>query len=80
MILIQLKGQIYLIKSKCKDQFYMTFIRRTGSIVTTPAGMLGVIQVETEHFKRISADLCGHQLCLVMLWGDDLATSDPVSY
>ena len=60
MILIQLKGQIYLIKSKCKDQFYMTFIRRTGSIVTTPAGMLGVIQVETEHFKRISADLCGH--------------------
>ena len=60
MILMQLEGQIYLIKSKCKDQLYMTFIRRTGSIVTTPAGMLGVIQVETEHFKRISADLCGH--------------------
>jgi len=38
----------------------MTFIRRTGGIVTPPAGMLGVIQVETEHFKRVSADLCGH--------------------
>jgi hypothetical protein len=35
----------------------MTFIRKTGSIVTTPAGMLGVIQVETEHFQRVSADL-----------------------
>ena len=60
MILIQLEGQIYLIKSKGKDQLYMTFIRKTGSIVTTPAGMLGVIQVETEHFQRVSADLCGH--------------------
>jgi hypothetical protein len=40
MILMQLEGQIYLIKSKCKDQLYMTFIRKTGSIVTTPAGML----------------------------------------
>jgi hypothetical protein len=25
-----------------------------------PAGMLRVIQVETEHFKRVSIDLCGH--------------------
>ena len=25
-----------------------------------PAGMLRVIQVETEHFKRVSVDLCGH--------------------
>ena len=58
----------------------MTFIRRTGNINTMLAGMLRVIQVETEHFKRISADLCGHQLCLVMLCGDDLATSVPVSY
>ena len=25
-----------------------------------PAGMLRVIQVETEHFKKVSVDLCGH--------------------
>ncbi len=24
-----------------------------------PAGTLRVIQVETEHFKRVSVDLCG---------------------
>jgi len=38
----------------------MIFIRRTGNINTMPAGMLRVIRVETEHFKRVSVDLCGH--------------------
>jgi len=46
----------------------MTFIRRTGNINTMPAGMLRVIQVETEHFKRISADLCGHFVDISCAW------------
>jgi hypothetical protein len=38
----------------------MPFIWRAGNISTMPAGMLRVIQVETEHFKRDRVDLCGH--------------------
>ena len=38
----------------------MPFIRKTGNINTMPAGMLSVIRVETEHFKGVSVDLCGH--------------------
>ena len=48
----------------------MTFIRKIENINTMPAGMLRVIQVETEHFKRVSVDQCGHFVAIsYALWG-----------